>query len=112
MNSFIMKPGTCIRRVISLILTVSFIIGLLSDTAYAKSKAVNDNTMGSEFEDEVQYSVPEEYKGLEYALFASSKSGESFYVNTAMIGGSVHTNGSFLFNGNAITVTEVLESAN
>ena len=57
------------------------------------------------------YQIKEDWKGLTYALFTSSDEGEEFYVNTASIKGSVHTNGNFSFTGNSIAVSGMLEAA-
>ncbi len=60
--------------------------------------------------DESTYTIPEEWKGLEYAVYTSSEEQECFYVNTSEIKGSVHTNGDFIFHGNRLMITDALET--
>ena len=68
----------------------------------------NDNNIT----DGRNYKIQDMWKGLEYALFTGNEAGQSFYVNNAIINGSVHTNGSFFFQGNSIVLNGELEAKN
>ncbi len=86
---------------------------------YNESEDNEQDIMNPDDEDEITetiddtgtYLIPEEWKGLEYAIYTSSEEAEAFYVNTSEINGSVHTNGDFIFHGNKLHITDVLEAA-
>ncbi len=67
-------------------------------------EAEGDATTGQD------YGIPEQWKGLNYALFTSGEEGLSFYTNTTSITGSVHTNEDFFYQGNSLSVDGVLEA--
>ncbi len=74
--------------------------------------AQHDNDKDDNITDGRNYKIQDMWKGLEYALFTGDEAGQSFYVNNATINGSVHTNGSFFFQGNSIVLNGELEAKN
>ena len=70
---------------------------------------------GSEEEDDSptagqEYTIPDKWKGLNYALFTSGEDDLSFYTNTTKINGSVHTNQDFYYQGTSLNIDGVLEA--
>ena len=57
------------------------------------------------------YSIPEKWKGLNYALFTSGEETLSLYTGETNIYGDVHSNEGFYYQGTSIKVDGTLEAA-
>lgn len=57
------------------------------------------------------YTIPDKWKGLNYALFTSGEQKLSLYTAQTNITGSVHSNKDFYYQGTTLSVDGVLEAA-
>ncbi|MBQ4284009.1 MAG: cellulose binding domain-containing protein, partial [Lachnospira sp.] len=76
----------------------------------------NNDDDGTEVSSEIEigntkYKIPQEWEGLKYAVFTSGSNGLTLDTNTTRIGGSVHTNQAFFYQGNTISIDGVLKAA-
>ena len=62
-------------------------------------------------QNEGSYTIPEKWKGLNYALFTSGGETLSLYTNETSIYGDVHSNKDFYYQGTSIKVDGTLEAA-
>ena len=111
MKHFYNKSKVVIKRIIAVLLIAGSIINLIPQDVYAADFPEDIYFYDDEDFGNSEYIIPDKWKGLEYALFTSSDSGQSFYVNQTTIKGSVHTNGSFIFCGSKVSVDGKLEAS-
>ena len=60
---------------------------------------------------ETAFSIPEKWKGLNYALFTSGDETLSLYTNETNITGDVHSNRGFYYQGTKLAVNGTVEAA-
>ena len=86
---------------------------VLTDSLSRKNSARTEESSSEKEEEENGngYAIPDEWSGLNYALFTSGKKSLSLYTNETEIYGDVHTNQSFYYQGTKLLIQGRLEAS-